>query len=122
MIRAQAQSFGATAEVDFRPGYPAVVNHAAETAFARDVAIEAFGAGRVPEGFRPRTASEDFAYMLQARPGRDLFLGNGDSAGLHSPHDDFNDAILAPAATYWVLLAERFLATPTLASSQGPSA
>lgn len=109
VIQAQAQSFGATADVDFRAGYPAVINHPAETAFARSVALEAFGAERVPEGFRPRTASEDFAYMLQARPGSYLFFGNGDSAGLHSPHYDFNDAILAPAATYWTLLAERFL-------------
>jgi hippurate hydrolase len=113
LIHAQAESFGATAEVDYRQGYPAVINHAAETAFARDVALEAFGAERVPEGFRPRTASEDFAYMLQARPGSYLFFGNGESAGLHSASYDFNDAILAPAATYWALLAGRFLVDPT---------
>lgn len=110
IARAQAESFGATAEVQYRPGYPAVLNHDAETALARSVAIETFGAARVDAGFRPRTASEDFAFMLLKRPGSYVFVGNGDGASLHSPYYDFNDTILAPSATYWVRLAERFLA------------
>ncbi len=110
IARAQAESFGATAEVDYRPGYPAVLNHEAETALARGVAVDTFGAARVDAGFRPRTASEDFAFMLLERPGSYVFVGNGDGASLHSPYYDFNDAILAPSATYWVRLAERFLA------------
>jgi hippurate hydrolase len=110
LAHAQAESFGAVAEVDYRLGFPAVVNHIEETALAQDVALEAFGAGRVERAFRPRTASEDFAYMLEARPGSYLFVGNGNGPSLHSPRYDFNDAILAPAATYWVRLAERFLA------------
>ncbi|MGV3681001.1 MAG: M20 aminoacylase family protein [Acidovorax sp.] len=110
IARAQAQSFGATAEVQYRPGYPAVLNHEAETALARSVAVDTFGAARVDAGFRPRTASEDFAFMLLKRPGSYVFVGNGDGASLHSPYYDFNDAILAPSATYWVRLAERFLA------------
>ncbi|CAN7365873.1 M20 family metallopeptidase [Acidovorax sp. LjRoot66] len=110
IVRAQAESFGATAEVQYRPGYPAVLNHDAETALARSVAVDTFGAARVDAGFRPRTASEDFAFMLLQRPGSYVFVGNGDGASLHSPYYDFNDAILAPSATYWVRLAERFLA------------
>ncbi|EJE50587.1 amidohydrolase [Acidovorax sp. CF316] len=110
IARAQAESFGATAEVQYRPGYPAVLNHDAETALARSVAVDTFGAARVDAGFRPRTASEDFAFMLLKRPGSYVFVGNGDGASLHSPYYDFNDAILAPSATYWVRLAERFLA------------
>lgn len=110
LARAQAESFGATAEVNYRLGYPAVINHEAETAFARDVALEALGPDKVEVGFRPRTASEDFAYMLEARPGSYLFIGNGESAPLHSPRYDFNDAVLAPAATYWARLVERYLA------------
>jgi hippurate hydrolase len=110
LARAQAESFGAVAEVDYRLGFPAVVNHEAETAFAHAVALDTFGATHVDPAFRPRTASEDFAYMLLERPGSYVFVGNGDGAPLHSPHYDFNDAILAPAATYWVRLAERFLA------------
>lgn len=110
IARAQAESFGATAEVQYRPGYPAVLNHDAETALARSVAVDTFGAARVDAGFRPRAASEDFAFMLLKRPGSYVFVGNGDGASLHSPYYDFNDAILAPSATYWVRLAERFLA------------
>jgi hippurate hydrolase len=110
VVRAQAESFGARAEVDFKAGYPAVINHADETAFAAEVASEALGHDRLLVGFQPRTASEDFAYMLQARPGAYLFLGNGDGPSLHSPHYDFNDAVLVPAATYWARLVERYLA------------
>ena len=86
-----------------------LVNHAAETAFARQVAAEQFGQDRIEAEFPPITASEDFAYMLQERPGSYLYLGNGDSAALHSPHYNFNDEILPVAARYWVALAERYL-------------
>lgn len=61
------------------------------------------------EDFRPRTASEDFAFMLEERPGSYFFVGNGDSAGLHSPQYDFNDEILLPAALFWVRLTEASL-------------
>lgn len=110
LVKAQAESFGAEAIVDYRLGYPAVVNHEAETAFARGVATSTFGAEQVDAEFRPRTASEDFAFMLLERPGSYVFVGNGDGASLHSPYYDFNDAILAPSASYWVRLAEQFLA------------
>lgn len=109
LARAQAESFGAVAEVDYRLGFPALINHREETDFARRVALDTFGPARVEEGFKPRTASEDFAFMLQAKPGSYLFVGNGDTAPLHSAHYDFNDAIIAPAARYWVRLAETFL-------------
>lgn len=109
LARAQAESFGAVAEVDYRLGFPALINHRAETEFARGVALDTFGPARVEEGFKPRTASEDFAFMLQAKPGSYLFVGNGETAPLHSAHYDFNDAIIAPAARYWVRLAETFL-------------
>ncbi|GES42449.1 hippurate hydrolase [Rhizobium dioscoreae] len=110
LARAQAESFGAVAEVDYRLGFPALVNHAEETEFARNVAMQALGSAAVEADFRPRTASEDFAFLLQAKPGSYLFVGNGDSAPLHSARYDFNDAIIAPAARYWVRLAEAFLA------------
>ncbi len=110
LARAQAESFGALAEVNYRLGFPALVNHADETAFARNVALKTLGAAAVEADFRPRTASEDFAFMLEAKPGSYLFVGNGDSAPLHSAQYDFNDAIIAPAARYWVRLAETFLA------------
>lgn len=109
LVEAQAASFGARAEVDYRLGFPPVCNHPAETALAREVAQATLGEARVEDAFRPRTASEDFAFMLQARPGSFVFFGNGDSAGLHNPRYDFNDAILPLAASYWVALAERYL-------------
>lgn len=109
LVAAQAEAFGARAEVDYRLGFPSVVNHAPETDLAAGVANDVFGAARVEDGFRPRTASEDFAYFLEKRPGSFIFVGNGESAPLHNPKYDFNDAILAPAATLWARLAETFL-------------
>jgi hippurate hydrolase len=106
----QAESLGATAEIEWKEGFPSVVNHAAETEFARAVALDTFGAAALAADFAPRTASEDFAFLLQARPGSYLFVGNGDSAPLHSPRYDFNDALIEPAAAYWASLAETFLA------------
>lgn len=110
MARAQAESYGATAEVDYPGGYPVLVNHPGETEFARQVAITHFGEAKVERDFRPISASEDFAFMLEALPGSYLFIGNGDSAPLHSPLYDFNDEIIAPASRYWVKLAEEYLA------------
>ncbi|MGO7367992.1 M20 aminoacylase family protein [Rhizobium ruizarguesonis] len=109
LARAQAESFGAEADVNYRLGFPALVNHAGETEFARRVAYDALGPEAIEKDFRPRTASEDFAFMLQANPGSYLFVGNGDGAPLHSAQYNFNDAIIAPAARYWVRLAETFL-------------
>ena len=69
LIRAQAESFGAEAEVDYRLGFPAVVNQPAETEFAAAVARDTFRSGVIIEDFRPRMASEDFAYLLEKKPG-----------------------------------------------------
>jgi hippurate hydrolase len=109
LARAQAESFGARAEVDYRRGFPPVVNHHRETCLVRGVALAAFGPEAIAEHFRPRTASEDFAFFLEARPGAFVFIGNGDGPALHSPRYDFNDAILAPAAALWTRLAGAFL-------------
>ena len=109
LIRAQAESFGAEADVDYQLGFPSVVNHAAETELIADVARETFGEAQIAKDFRPRTASEDFAFYLERRPGSFVFVGNGDGPTLHSPGYNFNDEIIAPAATLWVRLAERFL-------------
>jgi hippurate hydrolase len=109
LIRAQAESFGAVADVDYQLGFPSLINHVAETNLVADVARQTFGEARIENEFRPRTASEDFAFYLQERPGSFVFVGNGDGPTLHSRNYDFNDEILAPAATLWVRLAERFL-------------
>ncbi|MBL8599761.1 MAG: amidohydrolase [Devosia sp.] len=109
LAEAHAASYGATADVFHPPGFPALVNHDAETAFARQVAVRHFGEDFV--GTAPlRTGSEDFAFMLQKKAGSYLFVGNGPSADLHSPRYDFNDAIIAPASRYWVALVKDYLA------------
>ncbi|ONG57335.1 amidohydrolase [Pseudoroseomonas deserti] len=110
ITRAQADSFGATAQVEYRRGFPALVNHAAETGFARDVARRLLGQDAILPDFRPRTASEDFAHLLLARPGSYLFLGAGEGPALHNPRFDFNDALLLPGAALWSGLAEAYLA------------
>ena len=109
LAKSQAESFGATAEVFYPRGYPVLVNHPAETDFARQVARRHFGDERIDTSLKPITASEDFAFMLEQRPGSYLFIGNGDSADLHNPNYDFNDAILPEAARYWVRLVEDYL-------------
>ena len=68
------------------------------------------GTERVDTDMAPLMVGEDFSYMLQARPGAFIFIGNGDSAGLHNPAYDFNDDILLTGAAYWGALAERWLA------------
>ncbi|HWT63980.1 MAG TPA: M20 aminoacylase family protein [Ochrobactrum sp.] len=109
VARSQAESYGAVADVDYQWGFPALINAKAETEFARQVALTTFPKGTVIEDFRPRTASEDFAFMLEQRPGTYFFVGNGDSAGLHNPQYNFNDEVLLPAALFWVRLTEASL-------------
>lgn len=109
VAHSQAESYGAVADVDYQWGFPALINAKTETEFARQIALLTFPEGTVIEDFRPRTASEDFAFMLEQKPGTYFFVGNGDSAGLHSPHYNFNDEILLPAALFWVRLTEASL-------------
>ena len=114
LITAQAQSYGAQAQIDWRPGYAVLVNTPQETAFAREVALELVGAEQVTLQGPPLSGSEDFAFMLERVPGSYLFIGNGDGESpgacmVHNPGYDFNDANLPIGAAYWVLLTQRFL-------------
>jgi hippurate hydrolase len=109
LVRFQARSYCASAEIDYMRGFPALINHPVETSLAHDVALSVFGKENVVSNLKPRMASEDFAHYLQARPGCFLFVGNGESAPLHSARYDFNDAVIGPAATLWVNLAQKFL-------------
>ncbi len=108
LAEATAASYGATAEIYHPEGFPAVHNHADETAFARQVALRHFGPDRVGE-LKPLLVSEDFAFMLEQQAGTYLFVGNGATADLHSPRYDFNDDVIEPASRYWVALVEEFL-------------
>jgi len=113
LAHAQAESFGARAEVDYNRRYPVLVNHAAETALAEQVARDWLGEDGLIDSMKPLTGSEDFAFLLEECPGCYLIIGNGDGEGgcmVHNPGYDFNDACLPLGASYWVKLAERFLA------------
>jgi hippurate hydrolase len=114
LVAAQAESFGVTAEIDWRPGYCVLVNSVPETDFARRVARDLVGPERVTLQGPALTGSEDFAFMLEKIPGSYLLIGNGDgdSAGacmVHNPAYDFNDDNIAIGAAYWVALVERYL-------------
>ena len=110
LAHAHVLGYGGSVEIDYQRGYPVVVNSAAETEFARQVAEELVGAQRVVAPFGPVTGSEDFAYYLQHKPGCFLRLGNGENCPmLHHPKYDFDDANLAVGAAYWTRLVERFL-------------
>ncbi|GES47227.1 amidohydrolase [Rhizobium dioscoreae] len=104
-----AASHGAEAEIEFHRNYPVTFNHADETDHAIAVAEEIAGAGNVIPNIDPMMGGEDFSYMLLARPGAFIFVGNGDSAGLHNPAYDFNDEAIAHGISYWVRLAEHRL-------------
>ena len=107
-----AATLGVTARLAFERGYPPTVNHEAETDLAAEAAAEVVGAANVDRDPTPRTGAEDFAYMLEARPGSYILMGNGPADGermLHNPNYDFNDESLPVGASYWARLVERLL-------------
>ena len=106
-----AGAMGCTATLYHERNYPVVVNHARETDFAATIAAKVAGPDKVDTDMAPVMGGEDFAFMLEGRPGAFIFTGNGeDSANLHSPHYDFNDDIIPLGASYWVELVETRLA------------
>ncbi|MFN0187044.1 MAG: M20 aminoacylase family protein [Aquabacterium sp.] len=109
LVQAHVQGYGGTVDIDYERGYPVLVNTAAETAFARQVAEELVGPERVIAPFPPVPGSEDFAYYLLHKPGCFFRLGNGAGAMLHHPKYDFNDDILTLGAAFWTRLVERYL-------------
>jgi len=104
-----AEGFGATATTDYRVIYPPLVNDAGEARFLGDVAAALVGEDNVARDGRRLMASEDFSYMLNARPGAFLYIGNGEGEGsceVHNPNYDFNDGVLPLGASLWVTLVE----------------
>ena len=117
-----AAAFGAEVEFNFKRNYPPLINHALETAFAVGVMQKIVGVENVDASVEPTMGSEDFAFMLQHKPGCYVFLGNGDGGhrdtghglgpcNLHNPSYDFNDDLLPIGATYWIELAQAALPT-----------
>lgn len=118
-----AAAHGCTADIFFRRASPPVVNHAAEARFAASVMREVVGDAAVDDAFPAVMGAEDFAHMLRVRPGCYAFIGNGDGAHrlpdhgpgpciIHNTSFDFNDAIIPVGASYFVRLAQRWLAQP----------
>src|SRR5207244_12123558 len=97
------------ARFSYSRDYPVTRNHEAQTAFAAGVASEIAGADRVDRAAAPVMGAEDFSFMLNARPGAFIFVGNGDSAGLHNPAYDFNDEAIPVGSSYWARLVETAL-------------
>jgi hippurate hydrolase len=113
-----AAAHGATATVAYRRNYPVLVNTAEETRKAAQAAAKVVGEDQVHDDIPPVMGSEDFAFMLQEKPGSYVWIGNGFRAGadgdpcmLHNPHYDFNDDILSVGASYWVTLTEQELSS-----------
>lgn len=106
LVGATARAYGAEARLDFRRNYPVTVNDPARAGFAARVAADVVGEARVDDATPPIMGGEDFAYMLEARPGAIVFVGNGDTAKLHHPRYDFNDEVIPVGVSYWVRLIE----------------
>ncbi len=91
IVEGVAKAGGAEAVIDYDSNYPVTFNHAEETIFAGEVAKSVAGDPNVETDMPPVMGGEDFSYMLNVRPGAFVFIGNGDTAGLHHPAYDFND-------------------------------
>lgn len=102
---------GAEISIVFERNYPVTVNDSDEAVFAGDVAASVAGEAALDRDVAPMMGGEDFSYMLEARPGAFIFIGNGDTANLHHPAYDFNDEAIPYGVSYWVKIAETALAT-----------
>jgi amidohydrolase len=109
VVAGVAQMTGAKIDLVYERGYPVTVNHASQTDVATQVAKEIAGDANV-HAMPPLMGAEDFAYMLESRPGAFIFCGNGDSAGLHHPAYNFNDEAIVFGTSYWIKLVENTLA------------
>ncbi len=105
-----AKASGTAVAFQYHPNYPVTVNAADEAVFAGDVAATVAGEAAIHRAIAPLMGGEDFSYMLEARPGAFIFIGNGDTANLHHPGYDFNDEAIPHGVSYWVKLAETALA------------
>ncbi|HXF89209.1 MAG TPA: M20 aminoacylase family protein [Xanthobacteraceae bacterium] len=109
VVEGTARLHGAKAKLTYRRDYPVTSNHERQAAFAAQVAAEIVGKEHVDDKVAPVMGAEDFSFMLNARPGAFIFVGNGDSAGLHHPRYNFNDEVIPIGTSYWVKLVETAL-------------
>jgi len=110
VVEGTAKLYGAKVKLVYKRNYPVTKNHAQQTAFAAAVASQVVGSERVDAAVAPVMVAEDFSFMLNARPGAFIFVGNGDTAGLHHPSYNFNDEAIPIGTSYWVKLVETAMA------------
>ncbi len=104
MAPALAGAFGAKAEVIFNRGYPVMINHAEQTAFAARMAEKVSGGCQEAPLVM---GGEDFAFMLEERPGAYILVGNGDTAMVHHPKYDFDDNVIPAGCSWWAEIVEQ---------------
>ncbi len=109
VVEGTARLYGAKATLVYKRDYPVTSNHPRQAAFAAEVAAQVVGNERVDRDAAPVMGAEDFSFMLNARPGAFIFLGNGDTAGLHHPNYNFSDGAIPFGTSYWVKLVETAL-------------
>ena len=110
VVEGTAKLYGAKVKLVYERNYPVTKNHPRQTAFAAAVASQVVGSERVDTAVAPVMVAEDFSFMLNARPGAFIFVGNGSSAGLHHASYDFNDEAIPIGTSYWVKLVETAMA------------
>lgn len=110
IVEHTAATFGGTADIHFHRGYPVTANNAEKTDFAAGIASQIVGVERVDTNVAPVMGGEDFSFMLNERPGAFIFIGNGETAGLHHPKYDFNDDAIPLGVSYWARLVETAMA------------
>jgi amidohydrolase len=120
IAQSTAAAFDAEVDFIFKRNYPPLINHEKETQFVTQVLRDLVGSAKIDEKVEPTMGAEDFAFMLQHKPGCYVFIGNGEGAhrnaghglgpcNLHNPSYDFNDDLLPIGASYWVRLVEAYL-------------
>jgi len=109
IVEGTAKLYGAKANLVYKRDYPVTINHDRQTDFAAEIASDVVGKERVDIDVPPMMGAEDFSFMLESRPGAFIFVGNGDSAGLHHPAYNFNDELIPVGTSYWVKLVETAL-------------
>ena len=107
IVNATAAAYGCTAQIHYERGYPVTVNHEENAEIAAEVARAVAGDSKVRYGHPPRMGAEDFSYMLRARPGAFINVGNGDSAKVHHPEYNFNDEAIPYGCSFFAELVER---------------
>ncbi len=106
IIESICLAYGATVNIDYQKRYPSTINTKRETEYATLAAQETVGSDNIICDSPPSMGSEDFSFLLNECRGCYVSIGNGQSASLHNPHYNFNDAVLPTGASYWVKLAQ----------------